>query len=64
MFVCLSAVPNITEPILRDLMAQDKAAQEMLKIEELGTALPKPRPAELDQDPGGAFNPYHTFPQE
>jgi hypothetical protein len=22
-----------------------------------------PQPAELDQDPGGGFNPDHTFPQ-
>jgi hypothetical protein len=55
--------PNVTEPILRDLLAQDKAAQDMLKITESGKSLPKPLPAELDQDPGGAFNPDHTFPQ-
>ncbi|HEY6391427.1 MAG TPA: hypothetical protein VIX89_09125 [Bryobacteraceae bacterium] len=24
---------------------------------------PPPKPAELDQDPGGGFNPDHTFPQ-
>jgi hypothetical protein len=56
--------PKITGPILSDLVAHDKAAQEMLKIEELGTSLPKPAPAELDQDPGGAFSPTHVFPQE
>ncbi len=22
-----------------------------------------PKPAELDQDPGGGFNPDHTYPQ-
>lgn len=56
--------PNITEPILRDLEAQDKAAQEMLKLVESGATLPKPTPAELDQDPGGGYNPGFTFPQE
>jgi hypothetical protein len=24
---------------------------------------PAPKPAELDQDPGGGFNPSHIFPQ-
>jgi hypothetical protein len=24
---------------------------------------PPPKPAELDQDPGGGYNPNHTFPQ-
>jgi hypothetical protein len=24
---------------------------------------PAPQPAELDQDPGGGYNPDHTYPQ-
>lgn len=56
--------PTITEPILRDLVNMDQEAQAMLRIEESGTSLPKPAPAELDQDPGSGFNPDHTFMQE
>jgi len=56
--------PNITKPILSEIAAQDKAAQEMLKIVESGATLPMPAPAELDQDPGGGYNPDFTFPQE
>lgn len=38
---------------------------EMQKPKEPGTKAPAPppEPAELDQDPGGGYNPDHTYPQ-
>jgi hypothetical protein len=55
--------PSITEPILSELVARDQAIQKTLRELEAGTSVPKPSAAELDQDPGGGYNPNHTLPQ-
>ncbi len=53
-------------------MSQKKTVQPMIdevkelqKPKEPGTTAPEapPKPAELDQDPGGGYNPDHTYPQ-
>ena len=57
-------------------MSQKKTVQPMIdevkelqKPKEPGTTPPEPPPkappksAELDQDPGGGYNPDHTYPQ-
>ena len=41
----------------------DEATKKQ-KPKDSGSAPPKPpKPAELDQDPGGGYNPDHTYPQ-
>jgi hypothetical protein len=48
---------SIVQPIIDDL----KKANEP----KAPTPLPQapPKPAELDQDAGGGYNPDHTYPQ-
>jgi len=50
---------------------KDKTVQPMVdEVSELqkpkepeSTPPEEPKPAELDQDPGGGYNPNHTYPQ-
>ncbi len=53
---------SITEPLLRDLIAQDRASRVTPVISSVDASLPEP--AELDQDAGGGYNDDRTFPQE
>jgi hypothetical protein len=60
-------LPSITAPLLKDTLNQDKLNQIAIqeKIEEPDiTTSGVTQPAELDQDPGGGFNPNHDFPQQ
>lgn len=60
-------LPSITAPLLKDTVAQDKlnraASQEKIEEPDI-TSSGVNQPAELDQDPGGGFNPNHDFPQQ
>lgn len=53
-------------PIVQPMIDELKGKTELPKEDE--TALPRgplhpPQPAELDQDPGGGYNPDGTYPQ-
>jgi hypothetical protein len=58
---------SITAPLLKDTLAQDQlnqaASQQKIEEPDITTSTVK-QPAELDQDPGGGFNPNHVFPQD
>jgi len=55
---------SILQPIMDDLKDQTRlpAEDEVEVPEPAGPGLP-PQPAELDQDPGGGYNPDGTYPQ-
>lgn len=53
---------SVTEPILRDLIAQDRSSRLTPVVSSVSVSLPEP--AELDQDAGGAYNPNGDYPQE
>jgi hypothetical protein len=59
--------PSITAPLLKDTLAQDQlnqaARQEKIEEPDITTSAVQ-QPAELDQDPGGGYNPNYVFPQE
>jgi len=62
-------LPSITAPLLKDALAQDQLNQagnwEKLETPQVTTSeIKPPKPAELDQDPGGSYNPQHIFPQQ
>ena len=55
---------SIIQPIMDDLKGQTRLPAE----DEVGAPDPSgpghpPQPAELDQDPGGGYNPDGTYPQ-
>jgi hypothetical protein len=52
---------SITEPLLRDLIAQHQASRLTPVVSSVDASLEEP--AELDQDAGGAYNPNGDFPQ-
>lgn len=56
--------PSIIEPIIDDLKGRNKpqVPQTELGAPPRGPLHPPP-PAELDQDPGGGYNPDGTYPQ-
>lgn len=60
-------LPSITASLLKDAIAQDQCnqadTQKKMESPEI-TASGMKKPAELDQDPGGGYNPNHVFPQE
>lgn len=47
--------PPIVQPMIDELTARCKPG--------LTKPQTSPQPAELDQDPGGGYNPDHTYPQ-
>jgi hypothetical protein len=55
---------SIIQPIMDDLKGQTRlpAEDEVGAPEPAGPGHP-PQPAELDQDPGGGYNPDGTYPQ-
>lgn len=58
--------PEIPQPIVQPIIDELKQPRQDKKEEEkappVGPVHP-PQPAELDQDPGGGYNPDHTYPQ-
>ena len=57
--------PEIPQPIVQpiiDEMKQPKPQPPTEKAPPVGPIHP-PKPAELDQDPGGGYNADHTIPQ-
>jgi hypothetical protein len=56
----------IVQPIVDELKGVPPTKKEEKKADEKvpppGPIHP-PKPAELDQDPGGGYNPGHTYPQ-
>lgn len=54
--------PPIVQPIIEELKQPHKTKKPDEKATPAGPFTP-PKPAELDQDPGGGYNPDHTIPQ-
>jgi hypothetical protein len=56
--------PSILQPIMDDLKA--RTPTQVPQTDEIAPPrgpLHPPQPAELDQDPGGGYNPDGTYPQ-
>ena len=59
-------IPEIPQPIVQPIIDELKQPHKGKKEEEKGPPvgpIHPPKPAELDQDPGGGYNPSHTIPQ-
>ena len=56
------APPSIVQPIVDQLKNPHKIKKPDEKAPPTGPLTP-PKPAELDQDAGGGYNPDHTIPQ-
>jgi hypothetical protein len=55
---------SILEPIMHDLKGQTRLpTEDELDVPEPASPGLPPQPAELDQDPGGGYNPDGTYPQ-
>ena len=57
-----SKKPSLTKRLLKQIRDQHRLNSKDVKLNptiESNT----PKPAELDQDAGGAYNPDHTYPQ-
>lgn len=52
----------IVQPIIDEMKQPHKGKDEQEKAPPVGPIHP-PKPAELDQDAGGGYNPSHTIPQ-
>jgi hypothetical protein len=52
----------IVQPIIDDLKKNHKTEPTNEQAPPTGPFIP-PKSAELDQDPGGGYNPDHTIPQ-
>jgi len=52
--------PGIVQPMIDELLPRPQPSD--IEPPERGPVHP-PQPAELDQDPGGGYNPDHTIPQ-
>ena len=55
-------VPTIVQPMVDELKQAHKTKIPDEKAPPVGPVHP-PQSAELDQDPGGGYNPDGTFPQ-
>jgi hypothetical protein len=51
---------SVVKPIIDELTGQPRPPDS---VPGGVPKAPKPQPAELDQDPGGGYNPDHTYPQ-
>lgn len=52
----------VVQPIIDELTQTHKEKKPEEKTPPAGPLHP-PKPAELDQDPGGAYSPTHVIPQ-
>lgn len=61
--------PPIVQPMIDELKGMQKPKEDPLASPKGPGHPPQPsgdpaeEPAELDQDPGGGYNPDHTYPQ-
>lgn len=54
------------QPLIDEVTESQKPKESDAKPPQAPPQTPPqepPQPAELDQDPGGGFNPDHTYPQ-
>jgi hypothetical protein len=62
----MSKNPEPQLPVVQPMIDELKGATELPKEHErapLRGPVHPPQPAELDQDPGGGYNPDGTYPQ-
>ena len=57
--------PPIVQPMIDELRGRQKPKEDTKAPPQGPVHPPQPaeEPAELDQDPGGGYNPNHTYPQ-
>ena len=58
--------PPIVQPMIDEIKQRQKPNEEPIAPPPQGPVhppQPSEKPAELDQDAGGGYNPDHTYPQ-